>query len=306
MKKLLQITLLITLLTGLLAGCASSAATPQAIEVTDGLERSVSLAGPAQRIVSLAPSVTEILYAVGAGDQMVGRDSFSDYPESALALQDVGGSMGEYSFETVASLNPDLVILTDINTLEQVNTLENLGLTVYYIKNPTTLDGLYPILETVGLLTGHEDEAAALVTSLKERVATVVETIANAESTPLVFYELDGTDLAKPWTSGPGTFMDQLIQMAGGVNIGSAMQDAWAQISLEEILVQNPDIILLGDTDYGYTAEQVPTRTGWETLKAVQENQIYEFNDDLVSRPGPRLVDGLEQLAQILHPELYQ
>lgn len=306
MKKIYHLFLVITILAALLAGCKPQNAAPEALQFTDGLGRTVSLPEPAQRIVSLAPSATEILYAVGAGEQMVGRDSFSDYPEAALNLTDVGGSMGDYSLETIVSLNPDLVVATEINTPELVKSLEDLGLTVYYLKNPTQLDGLYPMLETVGQMTGHESEAADLVTSLKARVKAVTDTIATADATPLVFYELDGTDAAKPWTSGPGTFMDQLIQMAGGVNVGAAMQDAWAQISLEELLVQNPNLILLGDSAYGVTAEQVVVRPGWESLTAVQENQIFAFNDDLASLPGPRLVDGLEALARIIHPELYQ
>lgn len=305
MKKITQVFLVLTLILVMLAGCASPAAAPQAITLTDGLGRSVSLAEPAARVVSLAPSATEILFAVGAGEQVIGRDSFSNYPEAAANIQDVGGSMGDYSFEVIASLNPDLVLATEINTPEQVKALEDLGLTVYYIKNPVQLDGLFPILETIGQLTGREAEASALVKDLTARVAAVTETVAKAQTTPLVFYELDGSDPAKPWTSGPDTFMDQLIKMAGGINVGAVMQDAWAQISLEELLVQNPDLILLGDAAYGVTAEQVAARSGWQTLSAVQNNAIYPFNDDTASRPGPRMVDALEELAKLLHPELY-
>ena len=306
MKKITQFILIISMLAMMLAGCAPSASAPLAINLTDGLGRTVTLAQPAERIVSLAPSATEILFAVGAGDQVVGRDSFSNYPESVKDLQDVGGSMGDYSMETITSLNPDLVIATEINTPEQVKSLEDLGMTVYYIKNPVQLDGLYPILETVGQLTGHDKEAAELVKSLTARVDKVVKTIAKAKDKPLVFYELDGSDPAKPWTSGPNTFMDQLIQMAGGVNVGASMKDAWAQISLEELLVQDPKIILLGDSAYGMTAEQVAARSGWGSLNAVKNNSIYAFNDDMASRPGPRMVDGLEALAKLIHPELYQ
>lgn len=306
MKKIVNFTLITLLLATFLAGCQNTATPTAAISVTDGLERTVSLAETAQRIVSLAPSVTETLFAIGAGDLLVGRDSFSDYPEEALAIQDVGGSMGEYSLETIASLNPDLVIATELNTPELVDSIENLGLTVYYIKNPTNLDELYPVIETMGALTGHEDEAVELNASLKARVQAVVDVIAGAESRPVVFYELDCSDTAKPWTSGPGTFMDQLIQMAGGTNAGSAMQSAWAQISLEELLVQNPEVILLGDAAYGCTVEGVPARPGWEGMQAVVANQVYAINDDLVSLPGPRLVDGLEEIARLIHPELYQ
>ena len=275
------------------------------LELTDGLGRIVTLAAIPQRIVSLAPSATEILFAVGAGEQVIGRDSFSNYPEEVANLADIGGSMGSYSYETITSLNPDLVIAAEINTPEQVKALEDLGLSVYYISNPTSLGELYLILETVGTLTGNMQSASELVVSLKARVETVMQKTSSLTTKPVVFYELDGSEPAKPWTAGPGTFIDILIELAGGINVGHVLSGAWAQISAEELLVQNPEIILLGDAAYGMTAEQVAARAGWENLRAVQEGKIYAFNDDLVSRPGPRLVDALEELSKLLHPEVY-
>lgn len=315
MKKFASLSLILTLLLVLVSACNSSpvslASTPEAvadspITLTDGLGRTVTLDAPAQRIVSLAPSTTEILYAVGAGSQMVGRDSFSDFPEEAAFLADVGGSMGDYSFEAVAALNPDLVVATEINTAEQVKSLEDLGLTVYYFANPTDFDGLYQIIQTTGQLTGHESEAAALTDSLSQRVQAIADKVATATSTPTVFYELDGSDAAKPWTSGPGTFMDMMITLAGGKNVGAALESSWAQISVEELIVQDPAVILLGDGAYGMTADQVAARAGWADIQAVKDNKIYTFDDDLVSRVGPRLVDGLETLAQLIHPELFE
>jgi iron complex transport system substrate-binding protein len=315
MKKFVLLSVTLTLLLALVSACNSSqAALPAATEaasnspitLTDGLGRTVTLDAPAQRIVSLAPSTTEILYAIGAGSQMVGRDSFSDYPEEAASLADVGGSMGDYSFESVAALNPDLVVATEINTAEQVKSLEDLGLTVYYFANPTDFDGLYQTIQIAGQLTGHETEAVALTDTLAQRVQAVSDKVAGAASTPVVFYELDGSDPAKPWTSGPGTFVDMLIAMAGGKNVGTALESSWAQISVEELIVQDPAVILLGDGAYGMTAEQVAVRAGWADIQAVKENKIHTFDDDLVSRAGPRLVDGLETLARLIHPELFE
>ncbi len=278
----------------------------ESLSFVDGLGRTVTLDAPAETVVSLAPSTTEMLYAVGAGDQVVGRDSFSNYPEEATTLADIGGSNGAYSYESIAALEPDLVIAAAINTEDQVKALTDLGLNVYYVANPVTLDDLYVSLYTVGELTGHADEARALTNSLSARVESVKETVAKADTTPLVFYELDGSDPAKPWTSGPGTFVDQLITLAGGKNVGASLSSAWTQISVEDLLTQNPDIILLGDAAYGTTADQVKARDGWDKIKAVQDDAIYAFNDDLVSRAGPRLVDGLEALANVIHPELYK
>ena len=306
MKKYLITLFTLLILCSTISACAGNALNSPsgAIVLQDGLERQVTLDEPAQRIVSLAPSVTETLFALGAGGQVVGRDTFSNYPAEAASIPDVGGSMGSYSMETIASLEPDLVIAAEINTPEQVSALEGLGLNVYYVSNPTDVEGIFTMLQTVGTLSGRHKEAETLSSSLRERVQQVSRAVKNTNSTPLVFYELDGTDPANPWTAGPGSFVDILITEAGGKNVAAALQSSWAQISIEELLVQDPDIILLGDSIYGMTPEQVSTRPGWDGLKAVIEGRIYPFNDDLVSRPGPRLIDGLEELARLIHPEL--
>jgi iron complex transport system substrate-binding protein len=280
--------------------------TSPATQLTDGLNRPVSLPGPAQRIVSLAPSNTEILFAASAGTQVVGRDSFSDYPEAAKAVQDIGGSMGKYNTEAIVALHPDLVLAGEINPPELVNSLQQLGLTVYYLKNPTTLEEMYANVETVGSLTGHASQAKTLVDSLKARVSAVDAKIAPLSSRPTVYYELDATEPTKPYTAGPGTFVDLLISRAGGSNIGANLTSQWAQISLEQLVVTNPNIIVLGDSAYGISAESVKSRSGWEVLDAVKNDRIYPFDDNLVSRPGPRLVDGLEALAKLLHPDAFK
>ncbi len=322
-RKTLILTLLFTLL---LAGCGPASlpteapapisteapatqvptAAPAGITATDGLGREVKLEAPAQRVVSLAPSNTEILFALGAGSQVVGRDELSDYPEEARSISSVGGSMGDFSAEAIVALEPDLVIAAGLNSPELVSSLEALGLTVYYLNNPKTLEELYVNLETVAQLTGHEKEAADLVESLKARVAVVDEKISGVTEKPLVFYELDATDPTKPWTSGPGTFIDLLIARAGGVNAGAELEGEWAQISSEQLVTANPGIIVLGDAAYGTTPESVKARPGWDVIDAVKNDLIFTFDDNLVSRPGPRLVDALEQLAELLHPELYK
>lgn len=306
MKSFITKVIVLATLLLLITACTtpSSPAVQSKLTLVDGLERTISMDKPAQRIVSLTPSITEILFAVGAGEQIVGRDSFSNYPEEAVAIQDVGGSMGTYSLEAIASLQPDLVLAGEINTPELVKSLEDLGIQVFYLKNPKNLDTLDDMLINAGTLSGHKDEALALSASLNTRIIDVRKKVEKAKTQPLVFYELDATNPAKPWTPGPGSYMDELIQQAGGKNVGSVLQSAWAEISIEELLVQDPEIIILGDSNYGMTPDQVSSRAGWEGLTAVKESQLYEFNDDLVSRPGPRLVDGLEALVKILHPEL--
>ena len=316
-RKILFLTLLLALF---LAACgpasvATEAPAPvsteapatevsSAIVLTDGLGRAVTLGSPAQRVISLAPSNTEILFAIGAGDQVVGRDELSDYPEQARAVDSIGGSMGDFSTEAIIALEPDLVLASELNAPEIVKTLEDLGLTVYYLPNPKSFDDLYRNIETVGVLTGHD--VTDLNDSLKARVTAVDEKIAPLSSRPVVFYELDGTDPLKPWTTGPGTFVDLLINRAGGFNVGSSLEGEWAQISSEELVAANPSIILLGDALYGVTVESVAARSGWDSIAAIQNNAIHPFNPDLATRPGPRLVDALEEMAKLLHPGVFE
>ena len=278
--------------------------TPAGIVLTDGLGREVKLASPAQKVVSLAPSNTEILFAIGAGSQVVGRDEFSDYPAEAKPVASVGGSMGKYSTEEIVALKPDLVLAAEINSPELVKELEGLGLTVYYLKNPTTIEEMYGNLEIVGKLTGHD--TTDLVASLKARVKAVDDKIATVTTRPSAFYEIDATDANKPYTYGPGSFGDLLIARAGGANIGTGLKDAYPQISLEQIVASNPAIILLGDSAYGATPEAVKARAGWGGLAAVKAGNIFPIDDNIISRPGPRLVDGLEQLAKLFHPDLFK
>jgi len=273
--------------------------------LTDGWGREITLPKPAQQIVSLAPSNTEILFAVGAGAQVAGRDTFSDYPAQALDLPDIGGSMGEYSTEAIVAAQPDLVLAADITAPEYVQSLEDLGLKVFVLSNPVDLEGMYANLETAGQLTGHLEESQTLVAALKERVSAVTQSLSMIENRTSVFYEVDGSDPNAPWTSGPGSFIDLLINMAGGQNAASALENPWGQLSLENLLQVDPNFILLGDAAWGTTPESVAARAGWDALSAVQNGQVLPFDDNLASRPGPRLVDGLEALAQILHPEAF-
>ncbi|HVF25790.1 MAG TPA: ABC transporter substrate-binding protein [Anaerolineales bacterium] len=305
---MLRKTLLFTLLIVLLTACASQAAgtnLPTVLIFTDGLGREVKLDGPAQRVLSMAPSNTEILFAIGAGSQVVGRDSLSDYPAEAADITDIGSTFEALNTESIVSLKPDLVLAAEINTPEQVKQLEDLGLTVYYLKNPVTLDEMYDNLAIVAQLTGHEGEAAALIESLKARVAAVDEKIAPLSSRPSVFYEMDATDPAKPYTAGKGTFITLLIDRAGGYNIASDI-DGYPQFSLEQVVTADPAFIILGDARYGVSPESIAQRPGWENLSAVKNGNILPFNDDLASRPGPRLVDALEELAKLLRPGLFE
>ena len=305
-KETIILPLLLTL--SILIGACSTLVSPgsKPISLTDGMGREVRLSAPAQRIVSLAPSNTEILFALGAADQVVGRDEFSNYPSEVTSVPSIGGSMGNYNFENIAVLKPDLVLASSLNTPEQVKSLEELGITVYLLPNPAELEGLYKNLGTVGTLAGKTSQADQLIKDLKSRVNAVENKFSVVDKKPVVFYELDASDAAQPWTSGPGTFLSNLIGLAGGKNAGDGLKGDFTQMSLESLLIKDPDLIILGDSNYGVDLQQVASRPGWDTLSAVKSGQVFPFNDDLVSRPGPRLVDGLEALAQLIHPEAFE
>ncbi len=288
------------------APTATATPAPGPIKLTDGLSRTIELASPAQRIVSLAPSNTEILFALGAGKQVVGRDDLSDYPAEAKSVSSIGAVLDKLNTEAIVALNPDLILAAEVNSPEQVKALEDLKLKVYWLPNPKKFEDLYTNLETVGKLTGRSAEAAQLNDAIKARYDAVIQKVAQAQEKPAVFYEIDGSDPTKPWTAGPGSFIDAMLTLAGGRNVGAALKDPFAQISSEELVAQNPDVILLGDTLYGVTAESIGQRAGWNAIKAVKNKRILTFDDNLISRPGPRLIDGLEQLAKLLHPELFQ
>jgi iron complex transport system substrate-binding protein len=325
-KMFRKLSLTLLTLAMLLSACASSTATPiaalaptttpkieptkapavESITLIDGLKREVKLTKPAQRIVSIAPSSTELLFAVGAGAQVVGREELSDYPEAAKKVQSIGSAFGKLNTEAIVALKPDLILAAEINPAEQVKTLEDLGLTVYWLANPKDFAGLSDNLKIIGALTGHTAEAEKTSQSIEVRYQAVIEKIATSSKKPTVFYEIDATDPTKPYTTGPGTFIDKLIDLAGGYNIGRALKDQFAQISSEELVKVNPDLMVLGDALYGVTPESIGQRAGWAKLAAVKNKTIFTFDDNLASRPGPRLIDGLEAFAKLLHPELFK
>jgi iron complex transport system substrate-binding protein len=280
--------------------------TPEMMTFEDDMGNTVELEGYPQAIVSISASTTEILFAIGAGGQVVGRDEYSIYPDEALEVTNIGAMWEELPTETILALEPDLVVAAQIISEDQVMALRDLGLNVYWQANPYTYEELWENLRDFARLTGHEDETEALIADLEARVAAVQEKTASVTERPSVFYELDATDPSNPWTTGSGTFIDYIINQAGGTNAASALEGDFAQISSEELIAVNPDIILLADAPYGTTPESVAARPGWDVITAVQENALYPIDPNMMSVPGPRLVNALEETARLVHPELFE
>lgn len=275
-----------------------------AITLEDDLGFEVVLDGPAQTVISISPSLTEILFAVGAGDRLIGRDSNSMYPEEALAAADLGGMWDGIPVEDILALEPDLILAGEIFSAEAIADLRDLGLTVYWQANPDDFDGLYDNIRDIAVLVGSEDQAEILIESLSGRVAALDEKLAAVEDSPLVFYELDASEPANPWTTGAGTFISYVINRAKAINLGDSLEGEWVQVSSEELVAQNPDVILLSDALYGVTPESVAERAGWSEIKAVVEEKVYPFDPFILSVPGPRLVEGFEEVVSLLYPEL--
>lgn len=300
---------LLALLIIALAGCARAKA-PEAsesakpISVVDNAGRTVEIAKTPQRIISLAPSNTEILFALGLGDKVVGVTDFCNYPEEAKSIEQVG-TYFDPSIEKIFSLSPDLVLAVADLPEDVIAKLEELGIPAP-ILDPADLEGILANIQLVGKATGAEREAEALVSEMRERITVVTEKASEVKERPRVFCEIDATDPSKPWASGPGSFMDAMIRLSGGTNVAADAESPWPQLSAEEIIAKDPDIIILADSKYGVTAESVKERPGWEVITAVKEGAIFDLDDDLISRPGPRIVDGLEAVARIIHPELFE
>jgi iron complex transport system substrate-binding protein len=283
---------------------AESPAEP--IFAVDDLGAEIVLDGPAQKIISISPSLTEILYGIGAGDRLIGRDSNSTFPEAALSAADLGGMWDGIPVEDILALEPDLILAGEIFAEEAILELRELGLVVFWQENPNDFEELFENIREIALLVGTEDTAEDLINSLSERVAALDEKLAGVDDLPLVFYELDASDPANPYTPGADTFISIIISRAKGVNLGDSLEGEWVQVSSEELLAQNPDVILLADALYGISPDDVAQRPGWTEIKAVEAGEIYPFDPFILSVPGPRLVDGFEQVAEILHPEVFE
>ncbi|MBI2845403.1 MAG: cobalamin-binding protein [Chloroflexi bacterium] len=288
----------------LLMGCAAAIPQPTPtplgiLTIIDDAGRSVTITGTPQRIVTLAPNLTEIVFALGLGERVVGVSDFSDYPPEAQNIQSVGGF--PLNIELIVSLEPDLVLAAGITSLEDVARLEELGMTVLYLV-PTDVEGILDSILTVGRAAGAENEAEELVSGLRAWLEEIKSRVAQTDSSPRVYYEIDAT----LFTGGPGSFTHELITLAGGENIAAGTTTPFPQLSAEEIIDADPEIIIFSHAKYGGTVEEIASRPGWDTITAVQNGAIYPIDPDLVDRPGPRIIDGLEALARLIHPKLFE
>ncbi len=300
-KFSILILLLLSLLIGLVAGCQPQSRTGA---FTDDLGREINIDYIPQRIISLAPSNTEILFALGLGDRVVGVTEYCNYPPEAQTKSQVGG-FRTVDVERIVALEPDLILADDIHEAKVIPALEALGLTVVALA-PVTIDEVLSDLSLVGKITGNDKEAASLIASLENRVKAVTDKTDGlpAEQRPRVFYTVWHDPLM---TAGSGTHFEDLIQKAGGHNVARDL-DGYVDISLEAVIEANPEVMITG-VGHG-SGDDLPFRFLQDepTLRdtdARQNNRVYQMDADLVSRPSPRLVEALEVFAGLIHPELF-
>lgn len=289
MKKLFSLLLTLMMLLSVTAGVAE-----EGITVTDSTGRVAVLTEPADRVVALTASDVEILYALGAGDTLVGRGEYCDYPAEVFDLP-VVASGAETSVEQILSLAPDVVIMAKMaQTVEQVNALENAGVHVI-VSDAQDIAGVYQVIEMIGAIVGRNDEAAALVSGMQTAFADIA---ANTEDTgKTVYFEVSPLEWGL-WTAGADTFMDELAQMCGLTN-AFADVSGWVGISEEQVLARDPDYIVTITMYFGEgptPVEEIMARPAWQSLKAVKNGNIYNADSNEISRPGPRLTDAAEKL----------
>lgn len=269
------------------------------VTVSDFQGRSVSVPKRPERIVSIGPSNTEFLFALGLGDRVVGVDDFSDEPAAAKSKAKVGGV--KVDLEKVASLRPDLILTVKFSD-GTIDRLATSGAAVLVV-DPQSLADVAKTALLLGQATGTDGKA--LAAGITRSLDSVRERTAKAATRPRVFHEVDATDPAKPYTVGPGSFIHELIELAGGVNIAAKATSPYPQLSAEELVRSDPEVIVLGDADYGVTAEQVAVRPGWAGLAAVKAKRVHAISGNLVSRPGPRVGEAALAYAKLVQPTLF-
>jgi len=266
----------------------------------DDLGRSVSLPLPVKRVVSLAPNLTEIVFAVGGGDRLVGRTSYCDYPPEAKSVQVIGDT-GTPNLERIIAVKPQVVLVSTSSQLEVfTQQLQNQNIAVF-VTDPHDLEGIFRSMDQIGEMLGEKEQAAQLVQKLRDRTNAVAAAVKQKQPVK-VFYQVSAEPL---YTIGREAFVTDLIRRAGGVSVTAEVPGAWPKYSAESALAAKPEAIILptggsmgaANSAFTYALRQSPAALG---------GRVYKINDDHLARPGPRIVDGLEEMARALHPDAFK
>ncbi len=318
MKKVLLVSIAVLLLLSVVAtGCqgtgevissptpsptATVTPTPEpvfsGIIISDSLDRVREFEQIPEKVISLSPTLTEIIYALDMGEKLVGRTDWCNYPEQVFDVTSVG-NMDVPSVETIISLSPDVVVVSLITTEETVNILEQAGIKCVVIDAENTFEGAYTNINMVGLLLGAVDEATIIVDQMKEEVSEITTKLLNV--TPKTVYYIMGYGEYGDFTAGADTFISEMIFLAGGINVADDTTD-WSY-SVEKLVEHNPEVLICS---MWAPAEGLKEATGYSDLAAVINNRVVTIEDDLMQRIGPRITIGLLEVAKALHPTLFE
>ena len=278
--------------------CCCIPALADSVTLTDMTGREITLDGPATKIVALTASDVEIIYALGAGDLLVGRGEYCDYPAEVTG-KPVVKSGAETNLEEILALEPEVVIMaTMAQTKEQVDALEQAGVKVI-VSDAQDLEGVYTAIALIGQVTGKDEEAAALVQQMKDTFAGIAAKAENTGKT--IYFEVSPLEWGL-WAGCKGTFMDEIAEICGLTNAFGDLE-GWQSISEEQVLDRDPDYIVTTSMYWGEgptPEEEIKGRAGWDVLKAVQNNQVFNADSNAITRPGPRLMEAAEALFEFI------
>ncbi|HSH37008.1 ABC transporter substrate-binding protein [Schnuerera sp.] len=267
------------------------------LTITDFLEREISLEKKPERIVSLAPSTTELIYALGAGDKIVGVTDYDNYPPEVENIAKVGGFKGP-NIEAITAQNPDIILASNLSGQEEMETLENMGIPVIMLESKN-IERIYESIELLGQITGMEENGEKIINEMKAKISEINDKVKELPKID-VFYlvSFEGN-----WTAGKGTFIDELINLAGGNNIVEDIE-GWTQYSVEELVKKDPDVIIT--SPHAGNIDDIEKTEGYQNTKAVKNGNIFVVSDDdIIARSSNRIVLGLEEIAKFLHPEVF-
>jgi len=293
-------TIALLMSAGILFAHAASGA--ERISVTDLLGRTMTIPESPSRVVSLAPNITEIVFALGEGHRLVGVTRYSDYPEAAKQIQKVG-SYVHLDLERIISLAPELCLaIKDGNPREAVSRLESLGIPVYAV-DPRNLESVLEALQRIGELLGAEEKAHRIVQEIQQRIQKVESRVHQVSHRPRVFFQIGVSPIV---SVGTHTFIHELIVQAGGINVAEG-PTPYPRFSREQVLGLSPDIVIITSMARSAVFSKVKAEwEQWEDMPAVRNNRVFVQESNLFDRPSPRLVDALEVLVRLIHPELFE
>jgi iron complex transport system substrate-binding protein len=275
------------------------------VTIKDALDNDVTIEEKPEKIVSVIPSNTEIAFALGLEEEIVGVSNFDNFPEEVTSKEKIGDM--ELNIEKIISLQPNLVLAhesTADNTKEGLQQLRDAGITVLVIHDALNFDQVFDTIMMIGKATGETKKAEEVVTGMKDKLAEIKAKAAEIKEKKKVFVEV--SPAPEVFTTGKNTFMDQMISIINAENIAGD-QEGWVQMDQEAIIDRNPDVII---TTYGFytenAAEQVLSRQGWENVNAIKKKQVIDVDSDRVTRSGPRIVEGVEDLAKAVYPQTFK